>query len=240
MSNPKIEEGSLLEYWNKDETIPTATRLEIESSPELMALAKQLRAADLSLTRILARSTCPSPHTLGEFQHGLLDEEEARRIARHSSDCPHCSREIAQIVEFMDLVKADVDPGMVERFKRIVAELISRPPDFEAGPPWAMPAAFGVRGHEESRSWVYQAGDYQIALMVDDDLEAPGRMQLTGLITGPEIEGWRAELQQAGKILQVVPVDEFGNFEMVGMNLGKYGIHFIGGALALSIQEFLI
>lgn len=241
MSTPRIDEGSLLAYL--DNAVSPEVRDQIESDPELVAQAQRLRSVESKLGQTLARAICPSATVLGDYQDGLLDTDESLRVARHAAECPHCNRELIQMAAFMDEVRRDIDPGLLERMKHIVADLIRGPSPDSIIPPAARLAPVGIRGAENDRNWIYQAGDYQIAITAAHDSEVPGRFILTGLVIGPDTEHWRAELsssEDSHTLARIAPVDEIGGFALLGVPHGRYNLRLVGRSMLHDVHGIVI
>ncbi len=241
MSKPDLDAGSLLAYW--DDAVSADVRRQIEGNPELMARARQLRSADASLSKVLARATCPTGAELGDYQHGLLDDEENHRIARHAAECPHCARELVQMADFMDEVREDVDPGWLERIKIVVAELLSGPGPSLDLPPSARLAPIGVRGASEDRNWVFAAGDYHVSITARDDASGPGAITLVGLVLGPPPQPDRAELRTPSNDvspLRITPIDASGNFQLLGLTGDRFRLRLVGDVLRLDLPDLVL
>jgi hypothetical protein len=87
-----------------------------------VALYRQL---EQGLTSKLYRWDCPASQTLGEYQLGLLNREQAAAIQAHLRACVLCSSELVTLIDFLD---ADADPMLVERVANVpgrVPEAIS-------------------------------------------------------------------------------------------------------------------
>jgi hypothetical protein len=58
-------------------------------------------AAHAALQAALYRRDCPATMTWGDYQLGLLAEEERARIHDHLQRCPHCQAELSRMASFM-------------------------------------------------------------------------------------------------------------------------------------------
>jgi len=70
----------------------------------------EYRRIERTLVSKLYRWDCPSNITLGEYQLGLLDKEDATAVRLHLSQCVLCTAEVATLTGFLAN-----DPMLVER-----------------------------------------------------------------------------------------------------------------------------
>jgi len=189
---------------------------------------------DAKITKILYRITCPDSIELGEYHLGILPTARRRQISQHLADCPHCIRELAQLDNFMDDVGADLDYGVVERIRIWVAQKL---PSWEGGM-GDMPV-FALRG-EDQGPLMYEAGEAQLTLEIQDDPQRPGKKSLIGLVLGVDTTAWQVHLWQKDKLLDAVPVDELGNFMLDNLSLGGYKLILTGPAAEIHVPDLVI
>lgn len=181
------------------------------------------------LSNALYRAFCPEPNELGEYQLGLLSIARAQQIQAHLVECPHCRTELAQLKSFLNTVESDLEPGLTERVRVWLAELIT--------PSSSGPAlAFGLRG-EESGVHFYQAGGAQITLEIQDDPNAPGHKTLIGLILMEEAVNLQAHLWRDEQVATSAEVDELGNFTLGSLEPGKYELFLSGSEVEIQIKD---
>lgn len=150
---------------------------------------------------------------LGDYQLGLLSEKEASSIRTHLACCPYCQVEALMLEDYLNLFEMDVpaaskptvtvtQPGIFEQLKVMVANIVNRPS-------MALAGALDDEGPQ-----VYEVGDIQISIQLQEDFEMPDRKMLMGLVTGAQTTGMKAHLWESNRPNQVAmaPVDEFGNF----------------------------
>jgi hypothetical protein len=189
------------------------------------------------LTAELYRIQCPSPLELGEYQLGVLARDQEVALAMHLEECPHCSREMAQLKDYLGELSADLELSPVERIRVWVAELISgggrvdRP-----GVPTLAPAMAGLRGEEDGPR-IYQAGDVQIVLESQDDAVQRDRKTLLALITGLQPENLVAHLLRGGERVAEAAVDEMGNLVIGNLAPGSYELILRGPGLEIQIPD---
>ena len=182
------------------------------------------------LSKALYRSFCPEPNELGEYQLGLLSITRAQEIQSHLAECPHCRTELAQLKSFLSTVESDLEPGLTERVRVWLAELIT--PSSGGGPA----LAFGLRGDESSVHF-YQAGGAQITLEIQDDPNAPGRKTLIGLILMEEATNLQTHLWRDEQVVTSAEVDELGNFTLSGLEAGKVELFLSGPDVEIQIKD---
>ncbi len=229
---PPIADRDLLAYLDGEAAEEVATHL--AQCPHCRERAEQLANWQQELMARLYRHECPASLTLGEYHLGLLARDEATAVGAHLAACPHCAREVAGLDAYLH----DLEPSLAarllsevrERTQVVIARLTS-----PRGPALA-PAYAAVRGEEEAL-YLYEAEETQVAIEIQDDAEAPGRLVVLGLATGPEPPGGQASLWQAGQQVAVVPIDELGNFVIPGLEVGSYDLIVGGPRLEIHIQE---
>jgi hypothetical protein len=203
--------------------------------PELDAMAT-------TLATLLHRFDCPSAMELGEYYMGLADESRRLFITAHLTECPRCTAEYAGLKAFMAQPErgertaartagADTTPSVIERVRRLVAELIQPPAGVDA-------LAMAYRG-SDSQLRTYRADGYEISLEVQDDTQHPGHKTITGLVLGvnaqdqdrdqnTDMQEIRVTLRSAGEAeagdLAVGTVDELGNFVLGDVPAGIYDL----------------
>ncbi len=187
---------------------------------------------ETQLLKMLYRADCPPSVELGEFQLGLLERIRSVWMGQHVADCPHCSRELAQLNSFMSQVAAqlpaaqlpaaEVDTptgilaGATARLKVLVAQLFTPAPG---------QAVWAVRGDETADApQIFNVDDIQVSIETQSDPTQPTQRSILGLISGADTLGWRAHVWQAGQFVITVEVDEFGNFIVPPVESGNYQI----------------
>jgi hypothetical protein len=191
---------------------------------------------DDSLKAALFRITCPDSATLGNFHLGLLPEDAVTKIAKHVTDCPHCTREINQLEAFLAETAVSLQPSTAERIKIWIAKRIptGRQTRDMLGTP-----AFAMRGGDTG-PLMYEAGDAQLSLEVQDDPEHPGRRSILGLVLGIETEAVLVKLIQGDVLVTAVTLDPIGNFTFTGLEPGKYELTLSGQDIEIQAQDLLI
>lgn len=189
-----------------------------------------------SFKAALYRITCPDSATLGNFHLGLLPDEAAAPITKHLTICPHCTQEIAQLEAFLAETAVSHQPSTAERIKVWIAQRIPTggPSRGGLGTP-----AFALRG-SDTGPLMYEAGDAQLSLEVQDDPEHPGRKSILGLVLGIETDNVAVRLFGANGEETAVSLDPGGNFSFTNLATGSYELLVSGPDFEIQITELTI
>ena len=191
---------------------------------------------DDSLKAALYRITCPDSATLGNYHLGLLSETAAHQVSNHLAVCPLCTRDIAQLEAFLAETAVSLQPSTGERIKVWIAKRIrsgGQTRNILCTPPLA------TRGGDTG-PLMYEAGDAQLSLEVQDDPEHPGRKSILGLVLGIETEAVEAKLLQGDGVITAVTLDEIGNFTFTGLEPGQYQLTLSGETMEIHVQDLNI
>jgi hypothetical protein len=223
-----ITDAELLAYIESDADDRTIEL--VEGSEALSRRVQQLRREVDWLTAHSFRRSCPDTDALGDFHLGLLPKAKARAIEEHLTRCPFCSRELVQYEAFLG--EPPEHPGMVKRIAVSLARLL----DSALSPGQTLAPAYALRGEE--RLALYQTGDLQISLDVQEDVEKPGHRSIVGIITGPDVHLLSVDLWQEDEHLDTTPVDETGGFTLPALLPGMYELIIKGADVIIHIPSF--
>jgi len=203
--------------------------------------ARRLARVQDDMTAQMYRITCPAPTELGEYHLGMLPLDQAKAVAEHLAECPHCRREITQLIEYLaelePSLRLDLVDQVVEQVRVLVARLVSGGP---LGQPALAPAFAGVRG-AEPEPLIYQAEEVQVMLEIQEDADRPDHRTLLGLVIGLDtLQGFAAHLWAAEQLLATAPVDELGNFVLSNLIRGRYELMLSGPKTGIHIQDLEI
>lgn len=197
------------------------------------------------LTAALYRVTCPDTAELGDYRLGITSGQQVAGsreayIKEHLRECPYCSRELAQLDSFMAQVKPDLAYSTAERIKIWIAR---RMPDLSAGVGGPTPA-FAFRGADDdqadaNRSLVFEAGDAQLMIEIQDEPGGTGRKRIIGLVIGIDPDGVEARLWLDGRPVAAVDVDDLGNFTFSNLDSAQYELILAGPGVEIHVQELL-
>lgn len=185
--------------------------------------ARALARLQGRLTKSLYRFECPTPSMLGEYHMRLLPRDAEEQVRTHLERCPHCSAEVARLESYLESMRGDLEVSQVERAKVWVARLVSGVEGALGPGPQFAPALAGLRG-DEQEPLIFMVEDAQIALDVHADEQSPGNSVLIGLVTGLDVEGWRAGIWQEMGLVAKAPIDPGGNFLFHDLPTGEYDI----------------
>jgi anti-sigma factor RsiW len=169
------------------------------------------RVLEQQLSGQLHRWDCPTPQQLVDFHLGMLGEDQAQ-IAAHTSSCPRCQAELAELAAFLDAngELAATPPPQPERVRRpslreLIAQLLPRTP------------AMALRG-EHAGPLVAQAGDIMVLL----DIQAAGDtgLNVIGQLAAPDQDAWTGALAQVSHnnaVVHTAFVDDMGGFRFAGL-----------------------
>lgn len=217
-SPPELADRELLTFIDDQANHRVATHL--ERCSHCRDRARRLANLQGRLTAILYRFSCPPSLELGKYYLGLLAPTGAVAITQHLANCPHCTRETAQLESFMADLAPELALSSLERlkgqFRERVRVRVARPVLGDMTPAFA-----GVRGDQEG-PLVYQADEVQVIIEIQDDGEQPGRKFLIGLVTGMDAHDLQARLWRVDQPIATAPVDDLGNFVMLDLLPGNY------------------
>jgi len=199
------------------------------------SLLMAYRNIELKLASRLYRQDCPSNQILGEYQMGLLDDQQASEIRSHLSLCLLCVAEVATLTKFLAN-----DPMFIE-----IARLSSSSLNHHV----SVQGTTNILDHSRSQSrahvqriqasllpdrhnfvlrndlssqdaqWprCYTAGDVDISLHVERKISRKELFQLVGFVarkdTRPEtLEGTLVQLSSPTNEIATQSIDELGNF----------------------------
>ncbi len=182
----------------------------------------------------LYRISCPDPLALGEYQTNFLAPAQSRQIRQHLKHCPHCRQELHILAQYLPDPHLDRTPAFSQRVKIWIAERL-RPQRRSAAP--GTPAIVTRGAENDTGPLLYQAGDVQLTLEVEDDPDHPGYKMILGLVLGATPSEMTAHLWQSGRPLAANPVDESGNFIFTQLAAGEYELILSGADQEIHVQD---
>lgn len=233
---PELPDIALLAYLGGDADHQVAAH--VERCPHCRERARRLSRLEDRLMAQLYRATCPSSMELGEYHLGMLSGERAAAVARHLDECVHCTREVVQLQAYLGEVGPTLELSVLEQAAERVKVLVARLVEGRGGmQPLLTPALAGVRG-EEAGPYMYQAGDAELAIEIQDDAEHPDRRTILGLLTGvTDLQAFEVHVWQADQFLTTVSIDELGNFIISGLAPATYELIVSGPEVEIHIQD---
>ena len=238
ISPPELDDRQLLTYLDGEADHQAASHL--ERCPHCREKAHRLARLQNRVTAQLYRITCPPPAELGEYYLDMMPRDQAASVAQHLAQCPHCSRELAQLKDYLGELTSDLEFSPLERVRVLVARLVRG--RWETGPlaaPALAPAYAGIRGEEEG-PYVYQTDDVEVVIDVQDDTEQQDRKVLLGLVTGMDTRGLKAHLWQVDQLVTTASVDDLGNFVIPHLAPASYELILSGPEVEIHLQTLEI
>jgi hypothetical protein len=165
----------------------------------------------------LFRITCPSSVELGEYHLNLVPANRKLVIAQHLRSCPHCTRELAQLQEFLSV---DAGEGLLQQARVIIARLV--------GPATQLaPAAISLRGEAQGPITLEADG---IVIVLELQPAGSGTLNILGQLAADNQDAWtgsKVKLSQAGKLEFSTEVDDLGAFRCEGIAAGSKALRVI-------------
>ena len=167
----------------------------------------EARQAERTLHAGLHRMDCPTPQRLGEYQLKMVDQADARAIARHLKECVRCAGELDDLRAYLGAepsAPATIQPQQVARLS--LGKLFGR-----VMPPAAVPALRGA-GPEPI---VIEADG--VTVILDVQGSSGGRAIVQGQVVADDLAAWAGalvELRQSGTLQATAVVGDFGGFDL--------------------------
>ncbi len=237
-----IRDEELLAYLAGDRVRPVVQQ-HLTHCQSCSAKLADFRHVEQSLTRKLYRLDCPSNHVLGEYQLGLLSNEQASSVKFHLSTCVLCSVEIATLSQFLAN-----DPMLVERVA-IQPSLSNNHGSYSVNPSFShlrnitsgqirrviatfvppQPRFAYQREIASTEIWPrsYSAEDFHISIQLDKGASHKDSLQLIGFVTrkGSSLEslqGTQVVLSTEADVVYKQNIDELGNFVFSSISPASY------------------
>ena len=166
----------------------------------------------------LYRIDCPPSEDLGEYHLNMLTDKKTQAIHQHAAVCPHCSQELAQLATYMADLAPELDYSLREKVQILIAQLM---PSGFASP--SLPPALAFRG-ETNVPLMYEAGEYQLNLEIQDDPAMSEHKSILGLLIRGDGSVFEAQLWQNGRSIQQTSIDDLGNFVFTNLPSGVYDL----------------
>lgn len=220
VSPPELDEHLLLRYLDGERNADVMTHLNKcsfcrERGRKLAQLQNRLAAQ-------LYRLTCPTSIELGDYLLDLLPGSQSQLIAKHLRECPHCTKEIAQLKDYiMDLSPA-AKPGLLDQARVIIARMIGgiQPGELlsgQLGGAALAPAYATLRGGDQGPITLQADG---ILIILEIEPAAEGRIAVIGQLASDEQDSWiaaKVELFENGELLASDSLSDIGAFRFEGI-----------------------
>lgn|SRR5574341_864903 len=204
---PELTDQKLLEAL--DGIADEATTKHLLGCPYCQTRANSLENMQKRLKSRLFRAACPPSLELAEFYLRTLPPPRMLVLSQHVRTCPHCTREIAQIAEFMGADTVQLDRKPLEPAQVLRARLVEG----------ASPAFGALRG--ESHSVTLEVEGAVVTFMMQP---APnGKVSVLGQVAAEEQDSWTGAvvtLQQVDAPRQITAVNDLGAFSFETVQAG--------------------
>ncbi len=171
-------------------------------------------ALERGLRLTLYRFDCPDAQTLGEYELDMLGAVERTRIAAHAIDCDQCTADLGELRTFLATPTRVAEPAL-QRARRIVAQLFTRPPGLAYG---------ALRGTEDASTRVYEAGDVTITLGPGSTSGSVLGLVVAGDAPPASLETHAVRLLNPLGTPADTQLDDLGNFEFDHVTAGIYSL----------------
>jgi anti-sigma factor RsiW len=226
-----IAEGDLLAYVEGEAS--EAIRTHVAACPACAGRAERLRRVNRALMQSLYRVACPPPEMLGQYQLGLLEAADKLKIAAHLRDCPHCTRELAEM-EF-EAEKTDNLAGMalqlIQKAIKVVEATLVKPGNL---------APASVRGEARNERHAYHAAGLDILIGFQGAASQPTGALLGAVVQAETVAGNQAWLFQEGEKPVCSPVDALGTFTFEAVTPGEYDLALESGDTAIVMRGIVL
>jgi anti-sigma factor RsiW len=236
-----IRDEELLAY-SAGERVRPAVAEHLTHCERCAAQLAAYQRMELRLSGKLHRWDCPSPQVLGEYQLGMLDQQQAAAINNHLRACMRCAAEVATLMEFLAH-----DPWLVEQAPAPQPHSVVQPSSLnnhistqrvkqtlrQLGDQahgevrriiaTLLPAqprlAYQRDAAQQTATWPrrYAAADLSISLQLESSPDRRNTLQLIGFVTrkGATLEalqGTPVQLSSSTHVVFTQQIDELGNF----------------------------
>ncbi|HET9589668.1 MAG TPA: hypothetical protein VFO91_12855 [Anaerolineales bacterium] len=185
---PELEDKQLLAHLDNPEASPEITR-HLEQCPHCREKAQSLDRLQKRLTARLYRVSCPSSMELGEYHLRMLPAPQMLVVAQHVRGCPHCTREVAELEDFLEVLATE--DSLATTAKVLIARLTG-------GQTEVAKPAVALRG-EAQGPLIFEADGIVITLDVQSGPKEAVSIQ--GQVAADDQDQW------TGAIIKMLQVD---------------------------------
>ena len=217
ISPPGPEDRLLLAYL--DGEADPETKLHLQQCLYCRERADALAREQNILTSRLYRISCPSTEELGEFHLRMLPPDRMLIVSQHLRECPHCTREIAQLKEFLSDLAPGPEGGLLRQTKLLIAQLVAGQGGFVAGEP-----SFALRGEGEGPLTFEAEGTVTV---LDIQLDNEGKLNILGQVAADDQDLWTGStvtLKQTDGSQLTTTLDDLGAFRFEQVSSGSIQI----------------
>jgi hypothetical protein len=168
------------------------------------------------LTSRLYRVSCPSATELGEYHLRMLAPAQMLVISQHLRECPHCTREINQLKEFLSDLAPGLTDSLLGQTKLLIAQLVGE----RGGAGVGGETSFALRG-EGKGPLTFDADG--VVIVLDLQPAEDGKVNILGQVAADDQDQWteaRVELRHNNELQSSAIVDDLGAFRFDGIMAG--------------------
>jgi hypothetical protein len=218
ISSPALDDTQIMRYVDGEADEPVVAH--IKECPYCAEKASQWTLLQKGLRKQFYRSTCPTPMELGDYHLGLLPAPQALVVAQHVRECPLCTREVADLEDFLEDL-ARMEDNLLAQAKVLVARLVggeksTLTPNFAA-----------LRGEAKGPITLEADG---VVIVLDIQSTKEGKVNILGQVAADDQEQWTdalVELRQGGELQFSSTVDDLGAFHAEGIIPGSKELRII-------------
>jgi hypothetical protein len=240
-SGSQFNDADLLAYL--DGEVDPEVASQIERSPAARERAEELARLQSRLTARLYRMECPKSETLGEYHLGLLPQSESIDVAKHLLECPHCTRELDQLRDYLSERAFPLKPDPFKGIKVLIARWVREKGGSHSTGELAFAPAFAMlRGSSQGPVSLEADG---ILIILDIQPAATERVTILGQVAADEQDLWTGstiEVRQEGVQICTAVVDDLGAFSCGELSPGQAELLLISksGTVVLANIEIII
>ncbi len=256
-----IRDEELLAYLAGERVRPVVEQ-HLARCPGCSAKVADYRGLERSLVQRLYRWECPPSQILGEYQLGLLSNEQNNAIRLHLTRCVLCAEEVAALAGFLEndpflappvavharrknhhgqaqdvrQVMRGLGNAASQQVRRIIATLIPQQPRLAY-----------QRTTTSLVTWPrrYAAEDLTISIQVERVNGRNDALQLIGFVTRKgatleALEGAQVQLLSSGGQTYMQQIDDLGNFVFSPVAPGTYTLELQLAESTIVIEQLLV
>jgi hypothetical protein len=240
-----IKEGDLMAYLEGD--TEDRVREHVENCSVCADEVARLRETSRGLLTLMYRADCPAPEILAQYQMDLLSNSDQLEVAAHVRTCPHCARELEELV-----IREEEEDSLTQMILHVLEDVVQT---VEATmTPRGRPHPVGVRGTEDGgRTFHFHADDpstvseatseqaVDVLIGFQPGTPATGTRTLLGSVVQTEaVSGGRAWLFREGDKPVSSLVDHLGTFTFTDLAPGEYDLALEVGQKALLMRGVVV
>ena len=219
ISPPELDDKQLLVYL--DGGVDKEVVSHLGRCGYCLERANALARLQNRLTSRLYRINCPSSLELGEYHLHMLPASQMLMTGQHVRECPHCTRELAQLEEFFLGDLAPMENSLLGQAKVLIARLVGG----SAGE--STPTFAALRGEVKGPITLEADG---IVIVLDIQQTTEGRVNILGQVAADDQDQWTGalvELLQENELQSSTTVDDLGAFHSEGIMPGSKELRII-------------